>query len=156
MLDSRKASYKSYWIANAVRVTGDKALLDSIAKRSDVERVEPTRTYRAPAPVSKSAAAAKAATTWGVSDIGAPAVWDEYADRGEGIVVANIDTGVDIAHPALASHYRGHRTDGTVDNSYNWFDGTGTCPDAATPCDDGEHGTHTMGTMVGDDGAGDH
>ncbi len=36
--------------------------------------------------------------------------------------------------------------------SYNWHDVGTSC--GAVPCDTGQHGTHTMGTMVGDDGAG--
>ncbi|HEY7069386.1 MAG TPA: S8 family serine peptidase, partial [Acidimicrobiales bacterium] len=54
-------------------------------------------------------------------------------------------------HPALHRQYRGARTDGTYDHNYNWFDPTQICP-AGTPCDNNGHGTHTMGTMVGDDG----
>src|SRR5699024_2364865 len=33
---------------------------------------------------------------------------------------------------------------------YNWYDAAGTSPDE--PSDSNGHGTHTMGTMVGDDG----
>ncbi|AGL15204.1 S8 family serine peptidase [Actinoplanes sp. N902-109] len=154
LLDAEKATYTSYWAADALRVTGDKALLDAIAARTDVERIDPVRTLEVVEPVAKKPAAKKAAAApeWGLSDIGAPEVWSAFADRGEGIVVANIDTGVDITHPALKAHYRGAQSNGSVDNNYNWFDPTGIC--GAAPCDNGDHGTHTMGTMVGDDGAG--
>ncbi|HJV67898.1 S8 family serine peptidase, partial [Ideonella sp.] len=45
----------------------------------------------------------------------------------------------------------------SADHNYNWHDaihtGGGSCgPDAPAPCDDNQHGTHTMGSMVGDDG----
>ena len=43
-----------------------------------------------------------------------------------------------------------HEADGTFDHDYNWMATRTTCSDA--PCDDNGHGTHTMGTMVGDDG----
>src|SRR5206468_1046938 len=71
------------------------------------------------------------------------------------IVVANIDTGVQFDHPALVRQYRGNNGDGTFDHNYNWFDPASVCgfPSVA-PCDNVFHGTHTMGTMVGDDGAG--
>lgn len=55
-------------------------------------------------------------------------------------------------HPALVNQYRGNNGDGTFDHNYNWFDAAGTCGSA--PCDTNGHGTHTMGTMAGDDGAG--
>jgi hypothetical protein len=43
------------------------------------------------------------------------------------------------------------QADGTVVNDYNWQDTSGS---AELPFDNNGHGTHTMGTMVGDDGAG--
>ncbi|UMG92873.1 S8 family serine peptidase [Nocardioides sp. TF02-7] len=88
---------------------------------------------------------------WGVANINADDVWDQYGVRGEGIVVANIDTGVQFDHPALVEQYRGTRRDGSFDHDYNWFDASGACGPA--PCDGNGHGTHTMGTMAGSDGA---
>ena len=72
--------------------------------------------------------------------------------RGENVVVANIDTGVQFDHPALVQQYRGNNGDGTFDHNYNWFDAQKLCGSPSRPCDGGGHGTHTMGTMVGDDG----
>ncbi len=46
LLDARRAPYTAFWIADALRVTGDKTLVDAIAARSDVERIEPARTYQ--------------------------------------------------------------------------------------------------------------
>lgn len=67
-------------------------------------------------------------------------------------MVANIDSGVQYDHPALVASYRGN-LGGGFDHAYNWFDPAGVCTGTA-PCDNNDHGTHTMGTMVGDDGAG--
>jgi subtilisin family serine protease len=81
--------------------------------------------------------------------------------RGENIIVAGQDTGIRWDHKALQSHYRGW--DGTTaDHRYSWHDavhktigGGSSCGyDLDTPCDDHDHGTHTMGTVVGDDNAG--
>ena len=77
-----------------------------------------------------------------------------YGDRGEGIVIANIDTGVQYNHPALVGKYRGN-LGGSFDHNYNWYDPSAICGSPSlVPCDNNNHGTHTMGTMVGDDGAG--
>jgi subtilisin family serine protease len=72
------------------------------------------------------------------------------------VVVAGQDTGYDWSHPALKGHYRGW--DGsTADHNYNWHDAIhdnflNPCgSDLLEPCDDNGHGTHTMGTIVGDD-----
>ena len=90
------------------------------------------------------------ADSWGLNAINAPQVWDlNYTAAG--ITVANIDTGVPYPHTALQSKYRGHNPDGTYDNNYN-FDIPDTCGGGA-PCDSDQHGTHTMGTIVGGDGA---
>jgi serine protease AprX len=90
---------------------------------------------------------------------GADKVWSQLKIKGAGVVVAGQDTGVDWTHPALKAKYRGW--DGSAaDHRYNWHDsihGKGSNPcgyDQSAPCDDDQHGTHTMGTMVGDDGAG--
>ena len=57
--------------------------------------------------------------------------------------------------PALVAAYRGNQGDGTFDHAYNWWDPTGLCTaDGGAPCDPVGHGTHTMGTMVGDGGQG--
>ncbi|WP_435870973.1 S8 family serine peptidase [Micromonospora musae] len=154
VLTQRKARYTSYWIANALQVDGDKALLDLIAARPEVARIDPVRSYPLVEPEqAKVGTKAAAATEWGVASIEAPQVWDEFSDRGEGIVVANIDGGVQYDHPALVGKYRGNNGDGTFSHDYNWYDPTNVCQQFE-PCDTGGHGTHTMGTMVGDGGAG--
>jgi subtilisin family serine protease len=90
--------------------------------------------------------------TWGVARIGADQVWRGLGVTGQGVVVANVDGGVDWQHPALQSRYRGYSGGPVADHMHNWFDATG---DATTyPTDLDGHGTHTMGTMVGDGGIG--
>lgn len=153
LLDARKAEHTPYWIANAVQVRGDQALVKEIASRPEVAQIEPIRSHPLIQPTpAETAQARTAAAEWGIAEIGAPQVWDEFGDRGEGIVIANIDTGVQYDHPALVNSYRGNLGD-SFDHAYNWFNPAGICP-GSEPCDNNDHGTHTMGTMVGDDGAG--
>ncbi|GAB3968327.1 hypothetical protein GCM10027615_19910 [Plantactinospora veratri] len=153
-LDERGTTYRSYWIANMVRVQGDRALLDAIAARDDVQSIEPSRTYELikPEPFRASTDTGTDAVEWNVANIEAPRVWSEFDTRGEDVVVANIDSGVLFDHPALRDSYRGNTGSG-FDHNYNWFDPAEVCANPA-PCDNNGHGTHTMGTMVGDDGAG--
>ncbi|GGN71050.1 hypothetical protein GCM10010112_38010 [Actinoplanes lobatus] len=153
LLTARKARFEQFWIADTVKVTGDAALLKEVAARPEVKAVLPDTPVTLPAPVAGAVQAAVDANEWNVDRIGAPRVWGERDDRGQGIVVANVDTGVQFDHPALAANYRGRQADGTVQHDYNWFDPAHVCPDA-NPCDNNGHGTHTMGTMAGSGGIG--
>ncbi|NUO98279.1 MAG: peptidase, partial [Nonomuraea sp.] len=94
LLESQHAEYTSYWIVNAVRVTADAKLAAAISELPEVERIDPIRVVALPEPVQGRAEARANAVEWNVDRIGAPRVWDELGDRGEGIVVASIDSGV--------------------------------------------------------------
>ncbi|MGW1003109.1 S8 family serine peptidase [Streptomyces sp. NPDC002520] len=164
-LDRRHVGYQSFWIANTLKVTGDQALVDTLAGRSDVARIVPERHYHLDKVEAASIAASTATASvaddttvtpeWGVKDIGADQVWSQYDDRGEGVVIANVDSGVQYNHPALVGNYRGNLGGGVFSNDYNWYDPTGQCASAGGfPCDNNGHGTHTMGTMVGAGGVG--
>ena len=48
-----------------------------------------------------------------VALVNAPALWD-LGFRGEGVVVASMDTGVDASHPDLAAQYRGGAGGGSI------------------------------------------
>ena len=89
---------------------------------------------------------------YGIKRIRADEVWRGLGFTGEGVVVANLDTGVDWQHPMLHARYRGLGADGAVDHLHSWFDAT--TEGATVPYDQGGHGTHTMGTMVGQEGIG--
>ncbi|MEV4350166.1 S8 family serine peptidase [Actinoplanes sp. NPDC049596] len=156
-LDRAGVKYTSYPIANAVLVKGgtEKLALD-VAARVQVAAIHATPQVALVDPVKeKTPDAARAeddTVTWGLEAIHAPQAWAMGA-TGAGITVSNLDSGVQFDHPALVKQYRGTKPDGTVDHNYNWMASRGSCTGA--PCDDNGHGTHTMGTMVGVDGA-DH
>ena len=139
------------------RRAGDAKTLDKLAKQlSKLKGVSPIRApkvYPLVKPVEAKVAILAAAgdPEWGVEKIRADEAWADGI-LGQGIVVANVDTGVDYIHPALVEQYRGNNGDGTFTHDYNWWDPTGICGDE--PCDNVGHGTHTMGTMVGGDGPG--
>ncbi len=146
------AEAKSFWIVNTIQVaTSDEQLIRELAARADVDSIKADQQWEIPKPLPGVEEPKVQAVEWGVARVHAPEVWDRFGVRGEGVVVASIDTGVQFNHPALVQQYRGRQSDGTFDHNYNWFDPSHICP-AGTPCDNIAHGTHTMGTMVGDDG----
>jgi subtilisin family serine protease/uncharacterized membrane protein len=129
------------WIANEVAVRTTPAVVRELAKRPDVREVRPEFTVQAP--TSEVAAAATSTVEPNVSLVNAPALWDR-GFRGQGVVVANMDTGVDATHPDLAAKWRG--------GPNSWYDPNGQHP--TTPTDISGHGTQTMGVMVGGNAGG--
>jgi serine protease AprX len=158
-LDAQQAEYQAFYIVNALKVRVDSKLVSALAARSDVARIEPNPWIKGvpDTPPQAQESLAPQGIEANIARVHAPEVW-ALGYTGQGVVVAGQDTGYDWDHPALIRQYRGW--DGTsADHNYNWHDairgGGGTCgPDSPEPCDDYGHGTHTMGTLVGDDGAG--
>ena len=165
-LDDRKVEHQSFYIVNAVLVKGSRELAMEIAARQDVASIAGNPEIRGVRPVdvseedilkaARSAAEAPQDVEQGVSYIHAPEVW-AAGFTGQGIVIAGQDTGVEWSHPALKSHYRGW--DGTnANHDYNWHDSIhadnrNCTKDTVAPCDDDSHGTHTLGSALGSDGA---
>lgn len=136
------------WINNALYIrNASAALVERLAEHPhvvDITADQIIATIDAPTVHSTMNDSHVHAPVWNIELIGAPRVW-ENTTRGEGIVVAGIDTGVRSTHEALVRTYRG-TTDGTDD--YNWYDPR---EQQYTPYDPNGHGTHTMGTIVGVD-----
>lgn len=152
-LQQKGVKHKAHWIVNAVRVEADEATIAEIARRSDVARILDDQRYEIPQPTPGTSQASVNSVEWNIDNIRASEAWDAFGTRGEGIVVANIDTGVEFDHPALVNQYRGSLGNGGFDHNYSWYDPSNVCGFPSTePCDNNGHGTHTMGTMVGDDG----
>ena len=156
-LEQRDIPYRPYWIANMIWARGDVGDVQALAQQVDVAHVYANPYVRLDAPVAGSGEApfGPDSIEWNILKVRAPEVW-ALGITGQNVVIAGQDTGYDWDHPALINQYRGWNGS-TADHNYNWHDaihsGGGVCgPDSPQPCDDYGHGTHTMGTMVGDDG----
>ncbi|MGC4939047.1 S8 family serine peptidase [Kribbella sp. DT2] len=147
-LSQAKARYTSLFIDNSIYVHGGtRALADQLAQQQGVVSLATPRTYDLPK-LQPAEQVKAAGLEWGLSAIRADKTWARYGATGQGVVIASIDSGVQFDHPALADAYRGAKSG----HDYNWYDPANVC--GAAPCDNAGHGTHTMGTMVGDDHAG--
>lgn len=170
LLKSKHAQYRQFYIENMIVVDNPSVdLLEALAARADVARIEGNPQFSLKLPkantLDKTQTAHAAGPEQNLVRIGATKVWQEFGIHGEGIVIAGQDTGVQWDHPALIKQYRGsvQTKAGKVDHNYNWHDAmhkrlageTSSCGhELQTPCDDVGHGTHTIGTVVGDDGKG--
>jgi subtilisin family serine protease len=128
------ADYSPLWVINGISLTAKASIIDQLAKHGDVFSITPDDIQVTP--------------SWGtpepnVSLVNAPTIWNQ-GYLGQGIVVASMDTGVDVSHPELAARWRG--------GTNSWFDPYGQHP--TTPTDMTGHGTWTTGIMVAGDAGG--
>jgi len=160
-------SYTSFWIFNGIAVRARPSLVHALAAHPTVAAVHldhyrrwlaaeiPTSNLQLPTSNPQpptSNLQSPASTEWGIARIRADQVWASLHVSGTGVVVAGMDTGVDWLHPALQANYRGYNLHGPATHTYSWHDATGS--GALYPVDGHGHGSHTLGTVVGQDGIG--
>jgi subtilisin family serine protease len=172
-LDNFGIKHQSFFAANTLYVwAGNLESANVVAALPGTESIRATRVYEVD-PIIESAnplflaqwagdLLAKHAETnvgpeaifdWGITDAKADQFWSTFGVKGDGIVVANIDTGVDWTHEALQPNYK---CAADPSDPECWLD---PAPADCTgqdggPCDNWSpyyHGTHTMGTMAGKD-----
>jgi subtilisin family serine protease len=151
------------WIINALatRLTVD--AIAAVSRFPEVDSLRPDAVIQAPAPL----AAAAAQPEWNIAKVRAPELW-ALGFTGSGVVVATMDTGVDVFHPDLQARWRGganswfnpYAVDCTPCLSYD----RDVCPiriscsscdlNGSDPCDLDGHGTQTMGILTGGDAGG--
>ena len=150
-LDGRKVSYEAFWIDNIIAVpSSSREDMEGLLAFEEIEVLRAERLIGLIEPDKRSPALAEGrAIEANITHVLADQVWALGID-GTGMVVANLDTGVRYTHEVLEPHYRGNLGGGAFNHDYNWLDGVDGS--SAAPFDDHGHGSHTMGTMIGDDG----
>ncbi len=142
MLTAQRAAGKadaiqSFWIFNGLATSADADTILAMAALPEVASIVLDETLTAPS----LSAAADEPVQWNVSMVKVPALW-ELGYRGQGMVAANLDTGVYLDHPDLADRWRG--------GANSWFDpyGQHLFPADVAGGSTG-HGTSTISIMVG-------
>ncbi|MBE0433921.1 S8 family peptidase [candidate division WOR-3 bacterium] len=138
-LSDRISYLQRYWIFNGLALTATRDIVESVAARADVEYVIDDFMVELHDTSDKLHHDVRE-SEWNITKVNAPQCWNLGID-GTDVIVGNIDTGVEVTHPALAGKW--------VDGG--WYDAVYGSP---TPYDDVDHGTHTMGTICGGDGNG--
>ncbi|MDZ4682429.1 MAG: S8 family serine peptidase [Saprospiraceae bacterium] len=171
VLEGAGISYQSFCMVNAIYARVDAAVLQRLAGLDAVRQIQPNPWVKMEAPFAErgNEITLREGIEWGIERINADDVW-AMGYTGQDIVIGGADTGYDWDHPAIINKYRGWNG-ATADHNYNWHDAIHSISplhndsmptpelnpcglNTLEPCDDGFHGTHTMGTMVGDDGLG--
>ncbi|MDA8083867.1 MAG: S8 family serine peptidase [Nitrospiraceae bacterium] len=130
------------WINNAVAASVPAGIIDALAAFPEVASIAPDAVITAPVFQNSVTGTPE----WNIDRIKAPALWASGL-TGAGVVVANMDTGVDVTHPDLAPRYRG--------GTNSWFDPfrATTSPYDLAGASTG-HGTGTMSVMTGGSSGG--
>jgi serine protease AprX len=169
-LSARGVDYRSFFLVNAIYAKGDAELVHWIAQQPEIAYVydnSPIELDRVETEPGALQLRGTGNIEWGVERIQADAVWT-LGYTGQGVVVGGQDTGYEWEHPAIKDKYRGWNGI-SANHNYNWHDAiheidpmhgdsivlptNNPCGlNAPAPCDDNNHGTHTMGTMVGLEG----
>ncbi len=169
-LHNNNIQHQSFYIVNALQAKKvSAAMLQALAQRNDVRYISDDAIMQLQTPTQRlltTQTRGPLAPEWGLLNIKADSVW-ALGFTGQNVVIGGADTGYDWIHPILQPHYRGYNTaDNSVDHNYNWHDAVHSYSplnadtlnpcgiNLTAPCDDNSHGTHTMGTMVGDDNVG--
>lgn len=134
-----KEVHRSLWLINALAADVPARLVPIIARFPEVESLKLDYKIH----IQGGGTGPPGPPEWNLTTIKVPDLWN-MGVTGAGIVVANMDTGVDMQHPELAAKWLGGPT--------GWFDPNGEHP--TTPYDADGHGTQTMGVMVGGDAGG--
>lgn len=133
-LDQRGASdRKALWSINAVAATLPRWAIEELARMPAIGRIQ----VDAVVPFAATSTATATSAAWNLNALHIPDLW-ALGVTGSGVVVANMDTGVDAYHPDLAGKWRG--------GGNSWFDPYGQ---HAAPYDFSGHGTQTMGLVAG-------
>lgn len=159
-LKENKISHRSFYIVNMISATCNLEMIKKLSLREDVDFIiEDGNFEMLKQPERDHGNTGDRAPIWGLNKIGAPTVWS-MGYTGQNVVIGGQDTGYAWEVSTIKSKYRGW--DGVnASHDYNWHDaiheddpasgGANPCGfDSPIPCDDNNHGTHTMGTMVGD------
>jgi len=142
--------YQAFWITNAIAVQAKPDFIRRLLERPEVGAVYWDCPLELITPVAGPVytEAIGDGVENGIAVTRAPELWAMGID-GAGTLACDQDTGADGAHPAFADRWRG--LDAGVLPAAAWFD---PVEGETFPTDSGSHGTHTLGTMIGDDGAG--
>lgn len=162
LLRSMNISFRSYYIANIITCSLSNDELKILSREPEIKSFLLDESISLDRSIDLSASTLSQRgpmITWGLERIEVEKVWQSNI-KGQGVTVAGEDTGYKWDVTGIKEKYRGYSTT-KIDHNYNWHDAIhqqsplsadslNPCGyNLIEPCDDHDHGTHTVGTMVG-------
>lgn len=144
---------RPFWITNAIALRGRPDFLLALAARPDVATIRKDDVFTLDPMIVEDLGHPPAGWASNLVQVNLPLAATALDLDGRGVVVASLDTGVDWQHPQLVRSYRGYAGKGLAQHRGNWH--VSTDESNNYPVDLNGHGTHTLATIVGDDGQGD-
>ena len=135
--EGKISEYNSFYIINSIYIKGKAELIETIAKRNDVESIRANHIIvsdkEEKVKLKNRLAASDIHIPWNIASIQA----DRVTKTGKDIVVGIIDSGVNANHPELQG--------AMLPNGFKDF----VEPSNTVPKDSTGHGTHVAGTILG-------
>jgi serine protease AprX len=132
------AKFSSLWLINGMSVEARGDVIRELENDPRVAEIE--LDYQIP--LYKVVYSSSTVPEWNIDAIHAKDLWG-LGFKGQRVVVASMDTGVDLTHPDIKARWRG--------GANSWFDPYTL---STVPYDPIGHGTETMGVMVGGSAGG--
>ncbi|KAI9293320.1 subtilisin-like protein [Neoconidiobolus thromboides FSU 785] len=162
---------QSYYISNTIAIKAKPELIEQLMSYPGIKEISTNRKFKAGIGNLPNIDNSKAIESddwtggvhWSIKYINATGMKRNVLERASKLIYGNADTGVEYTHPALFTNYMGNKN-GQLSHDYSWWDANkqlnktrpnGICGiNSLFPCDDNNHGTHTMSTVVGQFGLG--
>ncbi len=138
------ASLKTFWIANLIAMEATPQFITTLSHRSEVEwmDIDAELALESFEEVAAPPVVAPGSPEPGLNAIRADKLW-QMGYTGYGRLAMSADTGIDPDHPAIVHNWRGNFSSPEL----SWFDANNPNNTNISNC--GDHGVHTLGTMVG-------
>lgn len=141
----RFSELRSYWVINHIYLEATSSLIYELALREDIALVDLnadyTDTLEPFKQIENTSKSNNNAAEVGIDAINARALWN-MGYTGKGLLVYDYDTGVWPEHPAFSNRYIANR----FPESQAWYGHFRDFPNGIVS----NHGTHTLGTMIGE------
>ncbi len=134
---------RSLWVKQSVVISLSSQYMDRLQKIPFIKNIRLDKRFQVEAlGTTNLAAPSTDVVQTNLYQVGVESVWAN-GYKGQGVVIAILDSGVDVKHASLKDSWRG--------GTNSWFDPTDTTSSTLEPVDFSGHGTAVAGIVLGSD-----